>query len=83
MEKPHYRLLTPHLKELARFVESGGKLDRQEDVPLFIQQQLYTEEQQRRDRKSGRLKWVAGDSPAVTINVLHGHVNHHRHRVGS
>jgi hypothetical protein len=34
---------------------------------------LYTEEQQRRDRKSGRSAEVGGGSPAVTINVLPGH----------
>lgn len=71
--KKHYRLLTHHLKELVRFVERRGKLETHEDVPPFITQQLYAEEQQKRDRKSGKVTGNPGGSSTVTINILPGH----------
>lgn len=42
------------------------------DVPPFIRQQLYAEEQQRRNRNSGKASRPAGGAPAVIVNILPG-----------
>ncbi|KAK1633203.1 hypothetical protein BDP81DRAFT_495291 [Colletotrichum phormii] len=41
----HYRLKTHHLRTLVEHVEQGGELRCHDDVPDFLQQQLYVEEQ--------------------------------------
>ena len=71
--KKHYRLLTHHLKELVRLVEQGGKLESHDDLPFSLRQQLCAEEQQRRDRKSGKVTESPGGHSPVTINILPSH----------
>jgi len=71
--KEHYRLLTHYLKELVRFVEQGGRLEIHDDVPLSLRRQLYAEEQQRRNRKSGKVAESPGGPSPVTINILPSH----------
>ncbi|KEF50799.1 uncharacterized protein A1O9_13151 [Exophiala aquamarina CBS 119918] len=71
--KKHYRLLTHHLKELVSFVERQNKLETHDDVPPSIRQQLYAEEQQRHDRKLGKISGNPSGSSAVTINILPSH----------
>jgi hypothetical protein len=70
--KKHYRLLSHHLKDLIRHVEQGGTLQSHDDVPLTIREQLYAEEQQRQDRKSGKVVRSPGNPSSVTINILPG-----------
>ncbi|MCJ1284329.1 hypothetical protein MMC26_003660 [Xylographa opegraphella] len=43
--KKHYPLRPRHLKSFIRFVEQGGLLESHSDVPDYIRQQLYAEEQ--------------------------------------
>lgn len=68
--KKHYRLLSHHLKDLIRHVERGGTLQTHDDVPLSIREQLYAEEQQKLNRKSGKLVRSPGNPSSVTINIL-------------
>jgi len=65
--KKHYRLLTHHLKELIRFVEQGGRLETHDDILLPLQQQLYAEEQQKCDQKSGNVVGSPGSLSPITI----------------
>ena len=58
---------------MVRFVEQVGRLESHDDVPLSLRQQLYAEEQQRRDRKSRKVAESAGGPSPVTINILPGH----------
>ncbi|OAP55759.1 hypothetical protein AYL99_09911 [Fonsecaea erecta] len=55
-------------------LSGGGGLETHDNVPLSITQQLYAEEQERRDRKSGKGPGVPSGSSAVTINTLPSHV---------
>ena len=55
---------------LIQHVERGGTLQTHHDVPLAIREQLYAEEQQRQDRKSGKLVRSPGNPSSVTINIL-------------
>ncbi|KAK5309506.1 hypothetical protein LTR93_012213 [Exophiala xenobiotica] len=71
--KKHYRLLSHHLRDLIRYVEQGHQLQSQDDVPLAVRQQLYAEEQQRRDRKSSKVTETPAGTSSVTINILPGH----------
>ncbi|CAI7646689.1 unnamed protein product [Penicillium pancosmium] len=45
--KKHYQLRTHHLKRLIAYVEGGGILECQDDVPDAVREELFLEEQQR------------------------------------
>jgi hypothetical protein len=47
--KKHYKLQTHHLRALIQLVEEGHVLHTHNDVPEDIREQLYAEEDQRRD----------------------------------
>lgn len=48
--KKHYQLRTYHLKRLIAYVEGGGILECQDDLPDAIREELFLEEQQRLER---------------------------------
>jgi hypothetical protein len=56
--KKLYKLKTHHFRDLIKHVEKGRTLQTHDDVPNDIRQQLYNEEQQRRDRKSGKQRYL-------------------------
>jgi hypothetical protein len=71
--KRHYKLKTHHLRNLIRYVEKGGIPQTHDDVPDDIREQLYAEEQQRHDRKSGCTTTSPPNLPPISItNVLPG-----------
>ncbi|KAG4427671.1 hypothetical protein IFR05_016848 [Cadophora sp. M221] len=69
VSKKHYKLRTCHLRSLVEHVEQGHGLQTQEDVPEYIRQQLYAEDQQRIERRQKPTS--AANFPPITItNVL-------------
>ncbi|KAJ6436642.1 reverse transcriptase domain protein [Purpureocillium lavendulum] len=50
----HYKLMTHQLKSLVKFVQEGNTLQGPGDVPDYIREQLYAEEQQLTDRRKKR-----------------------------
>jgi hypothetical protein len=72
--KKHYKLQTHHLKALIRLVEEGYVLHTHNDVPEDIREQLYAEEDQRRDRQATGGSMSRTNLPPITItNVLPQH----------
>jgi hypothetical protein len=53
----HYKLYPHYLRSLVKYVQDGPKQQCQADVPDDIRQQLYTEEQQRSERKQNKAVW--------------------------
>jgi hypothetical protein len=69
--KKHYKLRTHHLKALVELVQQGHTLKSHDDVPEDVREQLYAEEQQRRDRQSARNSVSTPGFPPINItNVL-------------
>jgi hypothetical protein len=66
--KKHYKLYPHHLRRLVKFVQDGGKLGCQADVPEDIRQQLYAEEQQRSDRRQSKAVATPLGLTPITIN---------------
>jgi hypothetical protein len=72
--KKHYKLQTHHLKALIQLVEEGHVLHTHNDVPENIREQLYAEEDQRRDRQAAGGSVSRANLPPITItNVLPPH----------
>ncbi|KAF1961000.1 hypothetical protein CC80DRAFT_359890, partial [Byssothecium circinans] len=72
--KKHFKLQTHHLKALVQLVEEGYILNTHNDVPEDIREQLYAEEEQRRDRQSAGSSMSRTSLPPITItNVLPQH----------
>ncbi|EMD96376.1 hypothetical protein COCC4DRAFT_155192 [Bipolaris maydis ATCC 48331] len=72
--KKHYKLQTHHLKALIQLVEEGHILHTHNDVPEDIREQLYAEEEQRRDRQAAGGGISRTNIPPITItNVLPQH----------
>jgi hypothetical protein len=72
--KKHYKLQTHHLKALIQLVEEGHVLHTHNDVPKDIREQLYAEEDQRRDRQAAGGSMSRTNLPPITItNVLPQH----------
>ncbi|TVY13538.1 hypothetical protein LARI1_G009267 [Lachnellula arida] len=69
--KKHYKMRSCHLRSLIEHVEQGHALQTQEDMPAYIRQQLYAEEQQRIERRQKPASMSAANFPPITItNVL-------------
>jgi hypothetical protein len=69
--KRHYRFKTHHLRKLIHFVEQDGRLERHDDVPEDIRDQLYAEEQQDVERRrKRRATSPAGCAPIHITNIL-------------
>ncbi|KAM3064619.1 hypothetical protein ACMFMF_011893 [Clarireedia jacksonii] len=65
---------THHLKSLIRYVEQGYELQKHEDVPEDIREQLYAEEQQWLERRQRTSSTSAASFPPINItNVLPPH----------
>jgi hypothetical protein len=63
----HYKMFPHHLEDLVGRRENGMKFESQDDVPRDIRQQLYAEEQQRRDTSQSK---TAKSSAAMTPITL-------------
>ncbi|KAJ5823007.1 hypothetical protein N7447_005347 [Penicillium robsamsonii] len=70
--KKHYQLRTHHLKRLIAYVEGGGVLECQDDVPDTIREELYMEEQHRLEssRSKSNKGAVSGSCPPININFM-------------
>ncbi|CAG8342596.1 unnamed protein product [Penicillium salamii] len=70
--KKHYQLRTHHLKRLIAYVEGGGILECQDDVPDSIREELYTEEQQRLENSNlkSNKSLVPGICPPIHISFM-------------
>tara|TARA_R110002003_G_scaffold3054_1_gene24790 strand:- start:2337 stop:3023 length:687 start_codon:yes stop_codon:yes gene_type:complete len=69
--KKHHKLRTHHLKALVELVQQGHTLKSHDDVPEDIRDQLYAEEQQRRERQSTTTSVPTPGLPPFNItNVL-------------
>ncbi|KAF1936655.1 hypothetical protein EJ02DRAFT_358659, partial [Clathrospora elynae] len=69
--KKHYKLRTHHLKALVEPLQQDHALKSHDDVPEDIREQLYAEEQQRRERQSTRIGVPTPSLPPINItNVL-------------
>ena len=72
--KKHYPMRAPHLRSLIEHVARFGMLQSHDDVPQRIRDQLYSEEQQRKDRKVKEATTSPPGLPPINItNVLPGH----------
>ncbi|KAK4071308.1 hypothetical protein Purlil1_13462 [Purpureocillium lilacinum] len=72
----HHKLLGHHLRELVKFVQTGGKLESHEDVPENIRLQLHAEARDRPDRKRKRNNSAStptGQSPMIINNYIPAH----------
>jgi hypothetical protein len=67
--KKHYRLLTHHVKRLARLVEGGHVFNTHDDMPVGIRDELYAEEQQRQERQLKMTKSPQSHASGVPINI--------------
>ncbi|KAI1839961.1 hypothetical protein JX266_013830 [Neoarthrinium moseri] len=66
--KKRYKLRTPHLLRLVKYVEEGNALDTHDDMPADVRETLYLEDQQRLDRQD---RATPGRYPPINItNVL-------------
>jgi hypothetical protein len=65
--KKHYTLKTRHLTSLIMYVEKGGILETQDDVPHEIRQQLYAEDQLSLDSKRQKSSASAANLPPIHI----------------
>jgi hypothetical protein len=73
VSKKHYNLRTHHLRSLIEHVEQGHTLQTHDDVPEYIRQQLYAEEQQGIERRQKPASTSAANFPPINItNVLPG-----------
>ncbi|KAM0157264.1 hypothetical protein ACHAPG_004758 [Botrytis cinerea] len=69
--KKHYNFKTHHLENLIRYVEQGHELQKHEDVPEGIREQLYAEEQQWLKRRQRTSNMSTASFPPINItNVL-------------
>ena len=70
--KKHYQLRTHHLKRLIAYVEGGGVLECQDDVPDTVREELYMEEQQRLESSHSKSNksLVPGSYPPININLM-------------
>ncbi|OAQ59770.1 hypothetical protein VFPFJ_11564 [Purpureocillium lilacinum] len=69
----HYKLMTHQLKSLVKFVREGNTLQGPGDVPDYIREQLYAEEQQLTDRRKKRrvsLSPAEGVQPMIINNYM-------------
>ncbi|KAJ9481151.1 hypothetical protein VN97_g12352 [Penicillium thymicola] len=69
--KKHYRLRTNHLKILTRYVQQGGVIEIHDDIPDSLREQLYTEENQRLER---RKKSSESSTCGSTCHPVHFHL---------
>jgi hypothetical protein len=65
--KKHYKLRSPHLRSLIEYVEQGHVLQGHDDVPKYVRQQLYTEEQQGLKRRQKPASASAANSAPIHI----------------
>lgn len=72
--KKHYQLRTHHLKRLVAYVEGGGLIECQDDIPEAIREELYLEEQQRLDQSQSKSNksLAVGSCPPININFMGG-----------
>jgi hypothetical protein len=72
--KKHYQLRTHHLKRLIAYVEGGGILECQNDVPDAVREELFLEEQQKLEslQTKGSKMLAAGNCPHININFMGG-----------
>lgn len=69
--KKHYKLRTHHFKALIDFVEQGNTLRSHDDVPEYVREQLFAEEQQRLERQPNLPASAPTPYPPINItNVL-------------
>ncbi|CAG7985292.1 unnamed protein product [Penicillium salamii] len=72
--KKHYQLRTHHLKRLIAYVEGGGILECQDDVPDAVREELVLEEQQKLEilQSKSNKKVACGNYPPININFMGG-----------
>ncbi|CAI7620669.1 unnamed protein product [Penicillium pancosmium] len=72
--KKHYQLRTHHLKRLIAYVDAGGVLECQDDVPDAIREELYMEEQQKMEHSQSKnnKSLTPGNCPPININFMGG-----------
>jgi hypothetical protein len=68
VSKKHYKLRSAHLRSLVEYVEKGHILQRHDDVPKYVRLQLYTEEEQKRQKPASTS--AANSAPIHITNVL-------------
>lgn len=66
--KKHYKLRSIHLKSLIEYVARGHVLEGHDDVPKYIREQLYAEEEQKRQKSASTS--AANSAPIHITNVL-------------
>ena len=74
--KKHYRSRTQTLRRLFTYVEKGGVLETQKDVPGETWDELYMEDQHRQEkekRKGGHILGGETPYPPININVYPSH----------
>ncbi|KAI1833425.1 hypothetical protein DTO013E5_8435 [Penicillium roqueforti] len=72
--KKHYQLRTHHLKRLIAYIEGGGILECQDDVPDAVHEELFLEEQQKLEslQSKGNKILAPGNCPPININFMGG-----------
>lgn len=72
--KKHYQLRTHHLKRLIAYVDAGGVLECQDDVPDAVREELYMEEQQKMEHSQSKnnTSLTPGNCPPININFIGG-----------
>ncbi|KAJ5246692.1 hypothetical protein N7468_001675 [Penicillium chermesinum] len=65
----HYQLRTHHSKRLIAYVEGGGVLECQDDVPETIREELYMEEQQRLEHLQSKSNKSLAFRSCPSINI--------------
>ena len=72
--KKHYQLRTHHLKRLIAYVEGGGILECQGDVPDAVREELFLEEQQKLENQQSKSNKMlaSGNCPPININFMGG-----------
>ena len=71
VSKKHYKLRTSHLIRLVEHVQDGHVLQTNDDMPEYVGQQLYAEEQQGIERRQKPASSSATNCPPINItNVL-------------
>ena len=66
--KKHYKLRSIHLKSLIEYVARGHVLEGHDDVPKYVREQLYAEEEQKRQKSASTS--AANSAPIHITNVL-------------